>query len=123
MRTLHLSGSRRGRAGIMNLLGVGRAPLCYYMKKPCAPAGSVRCASVGGRILAAAARGNSAVHLRLRKKTAKSLLTAGVPCSPLWMIRSIHSGSISGAETEMFAMLLLGIAMWRYSRAPKTRPE
>jgi len=107
----------------MNLLGVGRARLCYYMKKPCAPAGSVRCARVGGRILAAAERGNSAVHLRLRKKTAKSLLTAGVPCSPLWMIRSIHSGSISGAETEMFAMLLLGIAMWRYSRAPKTRPE
>ncbi|HJA58074.1 MAG TPA: hypothetical protein H9665_00395 [Firmicutes bacterium] len=50
-------------------------------------------------------------------------MTAGVPCSPLWLIRSIHSGSISGAETEMFAMLLLGIAMWRYSRAPKTRPE
>lgn len=45
------------------------------------------------------------------------------PCSPLWMIRSIHSGSISGAETEMFAMLLLSVAMWRYSRAPKTRPE
>lgn len=49
---------------------------CYYMKKPCAPAGSGRCARVGGRILAAAERGNSAVHLRLRKKTAKSLLNS-----------------------------------------------
>ena len=42
------------------------------------------------------------------------------PCSPLWMVYNIHSGSVSGVVTEAFAMLSLGVAMWRYDRAPKS---
>lgn len=36
------------------------------------------------------------------------------------MVYNIHSGSVSGVVTEAFAMLSLGVAMWRYDRAPKS---
>ena len=103
MFTLHFFLLSAWSGCMMNLLGIGRALLYAYTEQ-------------------------KGLHVRwlcpllcaYEQKQPRRFRRLMFPCSPLWMVYNIHSGSVSGVVTEAFAMLSLGVAMWRYDRAPKS---
>lgn len=115
----------------MNLLGIGRALLYAYTEQKglhvrwlcpllCAvfTAAAVLTWESAFSLLPTAAMLLST--LAYEQKQPRRFRRLMFPCSPLWMVYNIHSGSVSGVVTEAFAMLSLGVAMWRYDRAPKS---
>ena len=125
MFTLHFFLLSAWSGCIMNLLGIGRALLYAYTEQKGL---HIRwlCPLLCAVFTAAAVlTWESAFSMLLstlayEQKQPRRFRRLMFPCSPLWMVYNIHSGSVSGVVTEAFAMLSLGVAMWRYDRAPKS---
>ena len=131
MFTLHFFLLSAWSGCMMNLLGIGRALLYAYTEQKglhvrwlcpllCAvfTAAAVLTWESAFSLLPTAAMLLST--LAYEQKQPRRFRRLMFPCSPLWMVYNIHSGSVTGVVTEAFAMLSLGVAMWRYDRAPKS---
>ena len=131
MFTLHFFLLSAWSGCMMNLLGIGRALLYAYTEQKglhirwlcpllCAvfTAAAVLTWESAFSLLPTAAMLLST--LAYEQKQPRRFRRLMFPCSPLWMVYNIHFGSVSGVVTEAFAMLSLGVAMWRYDRAPKS---
>lgn len=131
MFTLHFFLLSAWSGCMMNLLGIGRALLYAYTEQKglhirwlcpllCTVfmvAGILTWESAFSLLPMAAMLLSTLAYEQKQPRRFRRLM---FPCSPLWTVYNIRSGSVSGVVTEAFAMLSLGVAMWRYDRAPKS---